>query len=458
MLQGRNDELNTLNDFFDRKESNIIVLYGEHLVGTDSLWHEFAREKDTTYLKAVPSSGREQAYLFAKTLHWDGQSEFDYSFDSILESVISAQNHHNPEKKLLVISDYHYLIQSDSAFLDELTAFIDKYRYDNRITVLLTTDRTDWVEKQFVKELLERKVKIGGFVKVNPLHFIDMVCMMNTQEFDKLLAFYGILGGMQDSYDTFMPALSLKQNIIGTFLLPGGVFRNYGMDRIKCELREPAVYATILASLAEGRNKLNDLFIHTGFSRAKISVYLKNLSELNLVEKVRSYDTPGAENTKKGVYRIKNPIVKFYFTFLYPHETELALLGEEEFYNTYIKNQIDNYCMEVFPTICEEFLCLANERELLPIQFTRYGEWVGKTGTVDIIAQDKERNFLFGYCKRKRGALTYDEFINMVAVTKETHLSPDYYYLFSLDGFDSETIDELADRENVYLFDRSDLC
>ncbi len=457
MLQGRNNELITLNDCFDRKESNVIVLFGEQLVGTTSLWREFAKGKDTTYLKAVPASGREQAYLFAKVLNWDGETEFDYSFKSIFESIISATNHNRNEKKLLVISDFHYLIQANSSFLDELNDFINGIRFENRLTVLLVSNRSAWVEDSFVRELLQRNIKFRGFVRVKPLEFLDIVCMMNTEEFDKLLAFYAILGGLQDAYEQFTPGLSLRQNIVGTFLLPGGFYRNYGMDIIKSELREPAVYATILASLAEGRNKLNDLYLHTGFSRAKISVYLKNLTELSIVEKVRSYDTPGAENTKKGVYRIKNPIVKFYFTFLYPHETELALIGEEEFYNTYIKDRIDNYCMEVFPTICEEFLCLANEREYLPIQFTKYGEWVGKTGTVDIIAQDKERQFIFGYCKKERGVLTYDEFIKLVSVTKETHLTPDYFYLFSLDGFDSKTLDELADRENVFLFDRSDL-
>lgn len=457
MLQGRNEELNTLNDFFERKESNIVVLYGEHLVGTSSLWREFAGGKDITYLKAVPASGREQAYLFAKTLNWNGETEFDYSFTSVFESVISAVNPNKHEKKLLILSDFHFLIQSGSAFLEELNDFIQKYRYEDKIMVLLVSERGNWVENTLVSELLLKKIKFQGFVKVNPLEFLDIVCMMNTEEFDKLLSFYAILGGMQDAYEHFTPALSLRQNIIGTFLLPGGVYRNYGMDLIKSELREPSVYSTILASLAEGRNKLNDLFLHTGFSRAKISVYLKNLTEISIVEKVKSYDTPGAENTKKGVYRIKNPIVKFYFTFLYPHETELSLIGEEEFYNTYIKDHIDNYCMQIFPTICEEFLCLANEREYLPIKFTKYGEWVGKTGTVDIIAQDRERQFLFGYCKKERGLLTYDEFIKLVSVTKETHLTPDYYYLFSLDGFDSQTLNELADRENVFLFDRTDL-
>ena len=64
------------------------------------------------------------------------------------------------------------------------------------------------------------------------------------------------------------------------------------------ELRETAVYDTILATLADGRHgKLNDMYAHTGFSRAKISVYLKNLMELELVEKVLGYDFEGYERT-----------------------------------------------------------------------------------------------------------------------------------------------------------------
>ena len=458
MFQGHRDELNSLNEFFEKKESNIVVLYGEPLVGTSSLWREFAKEKDTTYLSAVPASGREQAYLWAKSLGWTEDTQFDYSFTTVLEAVISAYNHNNPTKKLLIISDFHYLVHGDSAFWAELYSFWEKYRYEDRITVLLISNRPDWVENTFAKDLIAGKMKINGFIRLKPLHFLDMVLSMNTDEFDKLLAFYSILGGYFDAYESFTPALSLKQNIIGTFLLPGGIYRHYGMETIKVEIREPSVYATILATLAEGKNKLNDLYLHTGYSRAKISVYLKNLSDLCLVEKVKSYDTPGADNTKKGVYRIKNPLVRFYFTFIYPHETEIVLLGEEEFYNTYIKDRMEEYYLSAFPLVCEEFLCLANERGLLPIEFCKYGEWVGKVGSIDIIAQDKERNFLFGYCKKQRGLLTYDEFIQMVSVTKETHLTPDYFYLFSLDGFDSETLNELSDRENVFLFDRTDLC
>ena len=113
------------------------------------------------------------------------------------------------------------------------------------------------------------------------------------------------------------PSLSLKDNICNQIISRTGGLR-YECERLLSEeLRELGVYNSILSALASGHHKLNDIYNHTGFSRAKISVYLKNLMELELIEKVFSYDTDGRENVQKGVYRISNHFVHFYFTYLY---------------------------------------------------------------------------------------------------------------------------------------------
>ena len=84
--------------------------------------------------------------------------------------------------------------------------------------------------------------------------------------------------------------------------------------------------------IKELNNKLNDIYVHTEFSRAKISVYLKNLMSLDIVEKVASFDTPGTENTMKGIYRISNPYINFWYRFVYPHEAYLNLMDKDKFY------------------------------------------------------------------------------------------------------------------------------
>lgn len=69
------------------------------------------------------------------------------------------------------------------------------------------------------------------------------------------------------------------------------------------------------------------MYAHTGFSRAKISVYLKNLMELELVEKVLP-----------GTYEICNAFVRFYFCFLFPHQTSERTEGSTFYENTSGKN------------------------------------------------------------------------------------------------------------------------
>lgn len=451
MLQGRTNELNSLKEFFDRSESSVVILYGEPLSGISSLVREFAEGKNTTFLTAVPASLKEITYLWAKNLKADANS----SLEDLFSGILSNQSDRSFSKKLLVISDFQYAYDADASFREELFRFVEKFRYTNRVMVLLTSSNTDRVVNQIAEELSKEGRK-ASFLAVKPLQYIDFVCLSDNKDFDELLSLYAITGGYQDAYDFFDFDLSIKRLIIRNFLEPSGPFRHYGLDVIKNNLREPACYATILASLAEGRNKLNDLYLHTGFSRAKNSVYLKNLINLSVVEKVESYSTPGEENTKKGMYRISNPMVQFYFTFVYPNESFLTTMHEEIFYNTFIRDSLSEYCMERFPRVCGEFLSLMNERDMLPIHFTKSGEWVGKIGTVDIIAQDKERNFLFGFCKKEAGKYTYAEYEKALQCMKETHLSADYIFLFSLDGFDDEVFAEAEKNESIYLVDRTD--
>ena len=62
----------------------------------------------------------------------------------------------------------------------------------------------------------------------------------------------------------------------------------------------------------------------------KETVYLKNLMQLEIVEKVFSVDTEGRDNTKKGIYQIRHPYVHFYYTFFLLLHVLLPSLSEDK--------------------------------------------------------------------------------------------------------------------------------
>ena len=235
------------------------------------------------------------------------------------------------------------------------------------------------------------------------------------------------------------------------------LLRFEGQRIVEEELRETNVYNTILASIASGDHKLNDLFLHTEFSRAKISVYLKNLMELELVEKVFSYDTDGKENTQKGIYRISNHFVNFYFTYIYPNLTDIEDMVGSEFYKKHIAPTFKSYVAEYFKTVCKQHIEKWNKWKELPIEIDRIGEWVGKIGNIDVIAQNEAGETIVSICNWDKPMMRYDDYEWLLFCCKEAKLHVDYVYLFSVRRFDEKLNLEAKVKTNLKLISLDDM-
>ena len=249
----------------------------------------------------------------------------------------------------------------------------------------------------------------------------------------------------------------MKENICRFVLNPHTYLQEEGLRTVAEELRETAVYHTILSSIAAGRHKLNDLYRHTGFSRAKISVYLKNLMELELVEKVFSFDTEGKANSQKGIYRISNHFVHFYFRFLYPNRSALALMSADEFYEKNIQFSFKNFAALYFNEICKQRIEKWNQEEKLPIAIDRIGEWVGKSGNIDVVAQDENGKTLAAYCNWEKSVMQYGDYEKLLSSMGKAKLKADTIYLFSIQRFDEKLSLEAKMKKNLKLISLEDM-
>lgn len=437
MLLSRTDELNYLNRYYEQQESSLVILYGQKEIGLTSLWKEFSKGKPTVLLQALQCSEREQRYLWNKSIMQQGYSLtgdfplYAELFDSLLEVPKN-------QKILLVIEEFQYAVRSSEEFAEELFSFIRQNKMDNSIMCILVSHHIGWVENSFVSKIGKNAFSISGFLKVHPLKFLDLVCFYDTKDTSKCMDFYSILGGNPGNWKYFDVNQSLRKNIINTFLKKEGHFHEIGLNALDSYLREPAVYSTILLDLAEGICKLNDLYIHTGFSRPKISVYIKNMICLEIVEKVYSFETSGDENTKKGVYRIADPLVNFWYKFIYPNWEQLQLMDEESFYEKYIEPRLQSYISSGYNRIISEYMCLLNEKNMLPVNFIKFGEWVGKNGTIHFVAKDGSRNVITGFCAFEKNIMTYEDYEWFLYCLEQAKLKPRYCYFFSLQGFDDK--------------------
>lgn len=453
MLFGRASELKYLNNYYDREGSQILVVYGQKHIGKTALVKAFMEDKPGYYYLARPCSEREQSYQWSRQLLRDG-----YEVDQIpsFHDIFAKITRRSSGKKVLVIDEFQHIVRTSERFMKELVAFVHSQWNRDEVMVVLCSSSIGWIENSMITRIGDAAYELSGFLKIREMTFEDIVQKFPNFRIEECVEAYAILGGFPALWNQFDDRLTIQQNICRHILDPNCFLFEEGERMLTDQLREPGVYNTIMASIAAGSHKLNNLYLHTEFSRAKISVYLKNLIELELVEKVFSYDTEGRENVQKGIYRISHPFVDFYYTYMYPYLSDLQMLSVGEFYNRYIMPDFRRYVTGYFKKVCRQHLIKLNSRHKLPIDFDIVGEWIGKAGELDIIAQDEEGQTLIGLCNWER-PMTYEDYENLLGYAKKAKINADYVYMYTAFRFDERLNLEAKIRPNLKLVQISDL-
>lgn len=450
MFVGRKKELEYLEEYYKKDQSNVLVVYGHRGVGKTSLCLKFAGSKNMNYYLSRDCSTKEQLLLWNEEADL-GLNEDELSFSSCLKKMSFAGS----GKRIVIIDEFQNIVKNSDEFMSELMAFIKNA--EENYFVILCSSSISYVENSLVPKIGEISGSISGFFKISELKFFDLINYFKGYSKQQCMEVYSILGGMPAYWELFSDKLSVEENIINTMLSATAPLKDEGLLVVSEELRELNVYCTLLNSMANGMTKLNDLHTHTGYSRAKISVYIKNMMEREIVEKVFSFDNASSLNAKKGVYRICNHYLEFYFKFIFRKQSKLALMAPKDFYDAYVKPGIDAFHNQNFRIVCEEYLQLMNAKKMLPIKFTRSGEWVGKSGNIDIVTQDEDWDNLLCFCEWEKEVFTLDDFNKCLDVARDARLKPDYVIIFARNSFEDSLIAKANNSNNIELVDINEL-
>ena len=440
-------ELKKLEEVYGQSGNQIVLLYGRDNCQKEQLIKEFCKEKKFFYYRARQASEREQVLQMGQEVETKyGIRLTRYSYDEFFNRIKSG----DPTKLVVVIDEFQYIARKDVGFMNSILKLKAKKLYPGPVMIILTSSSLVWVEEDCREKYGEYLKKVDAAIRMEDATFLDVVRHFPEYGTSQAVQVYGIIGGVPGYLTRWNSKKSIKENVCRHILSPDGFLFHEAENYISIELRELSVYNTILAALASGNNKLNDLFLKTGFSRAKISVYMKNLMAFDVVEKVVSFDTGGWENTKKGVYRIANTYVNFWFRFVYPHLSELYMMSPEQFYDAYITSGIDDYLERYFKEVCMEYVGLLNLIGKLPMKISKMGTWIGKEGNIDIIAQNSVRENIVGYCNWNQPEFTMEMKEELLKSMKQAKIDAKYFFLFSAKGF-SEEIRQLAEEDTRYI-------
>lgn len=445
MFVGRATELKFLQNYYQKGGNSLIVLYGREGVGKTELLRIFTKGKSYFYYNAVLCSEQEQLNRIKKELQEAYQIEgAELTFTALFMQALEKME----GKKIIVIDEFHQIIKNTTNFMDSIAAILDSQQL-GEVMILLCSSSVNWIENDMVNEVGEKANYISAFQKIKEFSILEVSERFPDYTMEECITVYGILGGIPKYWNYWNEKESIEENINRLFLSKEGFLFCEAENYLKSELRELAFYNTILAALAADNIKLNDIYENTGFSRAKISVYLKNLIQLDIVEKVFSFETEEKENVKKGLYRIRDHYIHFWYRFVFPNISYIDM--RKPIYKTKVLPYLEDYLSLYFKKICGEYLGFMNEYGRLPVKFEKYGSWFGKEGDIDFIAESEQGNILLSCSKWSSHPMNETDLEKILQLVIQAGIQPEYYYLFSKEGFTESLTEKAKHVKSIHL-------
>jgi len=476
MFIGRKAELEFLESKYKSNGGQLIVLYGRRRVGKTETLREFCKDKPHVFYSCRECTDHQQLESFSERVLREDIPAAKYlkSFSDWETALSSIIEFNSTQKKLLIIDEFPYMCKANKCIPSILQNLWDEKLKDENVMIILCGSSMSFIEKDLLAEKNPLYGRATGIYKMKEMSFGDAVKFFpHYTAIDKIIA-YSILGGIPHYLKQFDSNLTVEENIKRNILTKGCVLYSEVEFLLRQELRETTVYNTIIEAIALGNTKLNDIYTKTQIEKVKLSVYLKNLIELEVIEREFSVSDSVKEqaNSIKGLYKLTDNFFRFWYSFVFPNYSELESGDVDGVYKYIVAPELNEYTSFIFEDVCRQYISVLNRMEKLPFRYYKMGRWWGKITTedsqgkkksveteIDIIAVDRHSaNYLLGECKFKDTPFEKSEYITFDEKIKafEKHAKC-WKYLFSKSGF-TPAVKEIADiNDNIECIDIDEL-
>ncbi len=224
-------------------------------------------------------------------------------------------------------------------------------------------------------------------------------------------------------------------------------------------MREPRNYFAILQAIASGKKRLNEIKQATGLEGA--TAYLDTLQQLHLVERLVPVTETQPHKSRRGIYRLKDHYLRFWFRYVHPNRSQLERDGACPVLENLVLPEIDHFTSLAFEEVCQQFLwqeALSGNLSFLP---TNIGRWWNADEEIDMVVLGGKDAILVE-CKWTSKAVGTNVLADLeqkaLIIQQELDNRHIQYALCSRSGFTAELLRSRDSVGDVMMFDLPQIC
>lgn len=398
----RHKEVNRLKTALNRDKSQFIVLYGRRRIGKSTLLKNILNlSRGDIYFLADRTSEASQRELLAEMIGMN-ISGFNNMVYPNWESLFVNLNKIIRQRVTLCLDEFPYLVQSCPSLPSVLQKLLDskELKYD----IIICGSSQHMMQGYVLKGNEPLYGRADEIVKLRPIpvsYIKEALGCDNEQAVNE----FSVWGGIPRYWELRKGYGSLYSAIENLVLNANGILYEEPMRLLQDEMRDIVQASSILSFIGTGSNRLSEIASRAGKRSSDITAQLSRLRELGLIEK----ECPFGENektSKKGLYRVVDPLLCFYYKYVFPFRSLIELDASNIIMDKYQREQ-SLYVSREWENLCRVFVTANN---LDGVLYQKASRWWGnyfndKTGKyepveLDVVAESFDgEHILLGECK-----------------------------------------------------------
>ena len=454
----REQEMSTLQSEYARDGSALVVLYGRRRVGKTTLISEFIKDKKALFFLASEESETQNRMAFQeKTAEFLGSDllrnvevkSWDVLFKAIIDTPFDT-------KPVIVLDEFQYLGKANPAFPSIFQRIWEEILKDKSVMVILCGSLISMMQSQtlaYGSPLYGRRTAQIRLKQISFHYYHEFFPDKSRRE---LIEMYAVTGGVPKYIELFAQSGDIYSAIEQCVLNRSGYLYDEPYFLLQQEVSEVGSYFSIIKAIAAGNTKLSAIAGVLEVKATSLTKYLKTLIDLDILEREVPVTEDSPEKSKKGLYKIKDNYLRFWFAFVYPNRSFIESGHSGIVMDKIRKSLVRSHIAFVYEDVCRERMWEMNAAGVWPFYFSKLGRYWNAKEEIDIAAIDLEgKNLILGECKYWQEPVGISVLRDLEAKAKTAAWEKDkrkvWYVLFSASGFTEELKAEAGARADLLL-------
>lgn len=386
----RSEEQAIIKAELAKPDSRFLVLYGRRRIGKSALLQNLLH-KESIFYQADINEAQVQRSFFAAQI-----ASVIKGFNSVSYSdwntLFMQANSQFKRRVTIVIDEFPYLVQSSPELPSIIQKIIDQ-KHNSMFHLILCGSSQQMMQGM----VLDRSAPLFGRAhRIMQLLPMDIHWLQQALKIDPIQAVqeYSIWGGVARNWELRKEYSSLEEAVKTLILDPYGILHEEPLRLFMDDLKNAVQPISIASLIGMGANKLSEIAARLNKPATGLNRPLQNMIETGYIKRDTCWGEMG-KNSKKTIYRLLDPLSRFYFTFVVPNQSILQRgLKDKVWDDVWAKWPL--YVSETWEELCRQSASkLSIEGNgFLPAQ--RWWQQSKKSGSaeIDIIAESLDGSCL----------------------------------------------------------------